>query len=119
MHVYGVIEGRLALGAISASVTPDVHIIGSVSTGQRMSGALTQNIKASAKLSSERKVYATLSIPSAIGANAYKGVYEVTPTKETQTLETVGTLLQKNVVINPIPKNYGLITWDGSTLTVS
>ena len=25
----------------------------------------------------------------------------------------------KNIRINPIPSNYGLITWDGSVLTVS
>ena len=49
----------------------------------------------------------------------YHGEYEVTPTEETQTLLTEGKTLSYNVIVNPIPSNYGRITWDGSTLTVS
>ena len=49
----------------------------------------------------------------------YDGEYEVTPTGETQTLYTTGRTMAENVVINPIPSNYGLITWNGSVLTVS
>lgn len=49
----------------------------------------------------------------------YTGSYEVTPTQETQTLNTANLMMSENVVINPIPSNYGLITWNGSTLTVS
>ena len=50
---------------------------------------------------------------------AYQGATVVTPTQETQTLETQGFRLLENIVINPIPSNYGLITWNGSALTVS
>ena len=49
----------------------------------------------------------------------YHGAMEVTPSDQTQTLETDGRLVNGNIVINPIPNNYGLITWDGSTITVS
>ena len=49
----------------------------------------------------------------------YDGSYSVTPTNQTQTLYTMNKTLTQNVVINPIPSNYGLITWDGSVLTVS
>lgn len=49
----------------------------------------------------------------------YTRAYEVTPTQETQTLPTEGLMMSHDVVINPIPSNYGLITWNGSTLTVS
>lgn len=49
----------------------------------------------------------------------YTGSYEVTPSSETQYLGTANRILTQNVKINPIPSNYGLITWDGSTLTVS
>lgn len=49
----------------------------------------------------------------------YDGVSEVTPTTTTQTLNTQGKLVVENITINPIPSNYGLITWNGSTLTVS
>ena len=54
-----------------------------------------------------------------IGNNPYEGAYNVTPTRSTQTLLTAGLLMKENVTVNPIPKNYGLITWNGSALTVS
>ena len=53
------------------------------------------------------------------GAAYYDGEYEVTPSQATQTLETAHLKMRDNVVINPIPSNYGLITWDGSKLKVS
>ena len=49
----------------------------------------------------------------------YSGAYEVTPSLQAQVLPTAGRSLAQNVTINPIPSNYGLITWNGSTLTVS
>lgn len=49
----------------------------------------------------------------------YVGPYTVTPTEATQTLATNNTRMSGNVTINPIPSNYGKITWDGLTLTVS
>ena len=53
------------------------------------------------------------------GGTYYGGPYEVTPNKETQILQTSGRVMSNNVRINPIPSNYGLITWNGSALTVS
>lgn len=50
---------------------------------------------------------------------AYAGPTTVTPGPEAQTLNTSGLMLPDNITIEPIPNNYGLITWDGSTLTVS
>lgn len=52
-------------------------------------------------------------------AEPYEGEYEVTPSLETQTLLTENKRMIRNVVINPIPSNYGLITWNGAILTVS
>ena len=49
----------------------------------------------------------------------YTGAYAVTPSSETQVLETKNLRMTENVTINPIPNNYGLITWDGRTITVS
>ena len=49
----------------------------------------------------------------------YDGPYQVTPNNQTQVLATQGKHLANNVVIDPIPSNYGLITWNGSVLTVS
>lgn len=49
----------------------------------------------------------------------YDGPYEVTPSEEAQVLETAGRTLSRAVAVNPIPSNYGLITYNGSTITVS
>lgn len=49
----------------------------------------------------------------------YEGSYEVTPTEDTQVLNTKDKQTRDNVIINPIPTNYGLISWDGHVITVS
>ena len=59
------------------------------------------------------------SLQTIVDVDDYTGVYAVTPSAETQTLQTNGLRMLDNVTINPIPSNYGLITWNGSTLTVS
>lgn len=49
----------------------------------------------------------------------YSGSYEWTPTDEIQTISIEGKTASADIIINPIPSNYGLITWNGSILTVS
>lgn len=49
----------------------------------------------------------------------YSGATTITPSTETQTLHTANTSVLSDITINPIPSNYGLITWDGSKLTIS
>lgn len=53
------------------------------------------------------------------GGTPYSGRYEVTPSESTQVLETAYRKMAANVVVNPIPSNYGLVTYNGSTITVS
>lgn len=52
-------------------------------------------------------------------STVYTGAYEWTPSNETQTIEIAGAKAVDNITIKPIPNNYGLVTWDGSTITVS
>lgn len=49
----------------------------------------------------------------------YEGAYTFTPTNSVQTIEIADLVATADITIEPIPDNYGLITWDGSTLTVS
>ena len=49
----------------------------------------------------------------------YDGPYEVTPTRYTQVLYTNGKTLADDVTVKPIPPEYGLITYNGSVITVS
>ena len=49
----------------------------------------------------------------------YTGPTSVTPSASTQTLSVYGKTMMSDITVNPIPSNYGLITWDGAVLTVS
>ena len=49
----------------------------------------------------------------------YEGDYEITPSAEVQVLATNQKRMTGNITVNPIPSNYGLITTDGSIITVS
>ena len=49
----------------------------------------------------------------------YTGEYEVTPSAETQTLDTAGKRMTRPVKVNPIPSDWGHITYNGAVLTVS
>ena len=49
----------------------------------------------------------------------YDGITEITPSQDTQILQTSNKTLTRNIVVNPIPSNYGLVAWNGSVLTVS
>lgn len=49
----------------------------------------------------------------------YPGPYEVTPGAEAQVLATKDLRMTGDLTVAPIPNNYGLITWNGSVLTVS
>lgn len=49
----------------------------------------------------------------------FAGPYEATPTQGTQVIPTLGYQMAQDFVVNPIPSNYGLITYNGFELTVS
>lgn len=51
--------------------------------------------------------------------NEYVGDYEVTPNEDEQILLTAQKHLNKNIVVKPIPSNYGKISWNGAVLTIS
>lgn len=50
---------------------------------------------------------------------AYEGPTVFTPSRETQIAPTKNKLLLDNITINPIPQNYGLVTYNGSIITIS
>ena len=55
-----------------------------------------------------------------IAGDPYKGAYAVAPKTEQQILPTKGKTMAEDVTIHPIPKEYGLITYDHNrTITVS
>lgn len=84
-------------------------ITGSLSGAGHLAGNLSGTIG----------ITSALSAPKVVPQRPYEGAYEVTPGPEAVVLETAGRAMAENVTINPIPSNYGLISWNGSTLTVS
>lgn len=49
----------------------------------------------------------------------YDGETEATPSDQEQVFQTRGKKLLSNFTVKPIPSNYGLITYNGSVITVS
>ena len=83
-------------------------ITGNISTRQTLSGSI----------SSGKTLTGALNIP-VVSPPRYNGGYEFTPSEETQTIPIEDKFAIADIVINSIPDNYGLVTWNGTTLTVS
>ena len=49
----------------------------------------------------------------------YDGEYEFVPSSDRQVISTHDHSLLQDIVIDPIPDNYGRISWNGSVITVS
>lgn len=62
-------------------------------------------------------LHASEGIP--IYPNPYTGVTEIVPTSETQIIPTHGMMMVEDFIVDPIPSNYGLITWNGTGLRIS
>lgn len=52
-------------------------------------------------------------------APEYDGETAFVPSGEEQIVPTAGFLMQRDITIAPIPSNYGLVTYNGSVITVS
>ena len=48
----------------------------------------------------------------------YTGQTEITPSTTEQVLATAEKVVTRNIVVNPIPENYGRLLYSGNTLTV-
>ena len=73
----------------------------------------------SGTLSGSGAISGGLSVPTVAPVEPYEGSYEFTPSGERQEIEIANKRAIENIVIDPIPDNYGLITWDGTVITVS
>ena len=79
----------------------------------------TQAISVSVNADTMGVALGTPVVKEYVDVQTYTGEYEVTPSAETQTLDTAGLRLTRPVTVNPIPQNYGLITYNGAVLSVS
>lgn len=84
-----------------------------------LSGTLTAPKSISGVLSAPKGIQGILTIPTSAGIESYTGAYEFVPTAEAQTISIDHKLAEQDIIIDPIPSNYGLITYNGSIITVS
>ena len=56
---------------------------------------------------------------SKIDGEPYDGPYTVTPGTTEQVLQTNNKVMTGNVTVKAIPQNYGLVTWNGSYISIS
>lgn len=61
----------------------------------------------------------SIGMPYIDGGRRYEGEYRVRPQPYEQVLPTADRKMERDVVVEAIPSNYGLIEWDGSHLRVS
>ena len=90
-----------------------INCVGNISGTVNGDATLTGHVSGKSTLAGEVQIYNASAPPD------YTGSYEVNPSQEEQALPTAYKRLTKDVIIKPIPEYYGLITWDGSVLTVS
>lgn len=87
-------------GVIYGKITAEAELSGAITIGENIDGEL--------------------GLPSIVLiGNDYEGPYNFTPSAQTQEIDISGKRATENIIINPIPQNYGLITWNGAFLTVS
>ena len=82
------------------------------------------------KLLDDTSFHASLSTDESIGADfadavriydleVYTGDYEITPSEDAQVLDITNKMFLENITIKPIPQNYGRISYNGYSLTVT
>lgn len=85
----------------------------------RITGSLTPIGIVTGRLASAGGVTGRLTVPDRITPEEYTGPTTVIPSQSQQILNTRDLFVADDIVIEPIPNNYGLITWNGAVLTVS
>lgn len=83
-----------------------------------ISGRLSAISTITGRLSGRSRIFGSLTVPRAVGTEFYHGSYEWTPNEETQIIEIEDLTALQDIVINPIPDNYGRIAWNGYKLRV-
>lgn len=94
-------------------------LCGEASATAHLEATLSGESQISGVLQGVGSLVGAITVGKCSDIEVYTGSYEVTPTQSTQTLQTQDKLMNDNVQVLPIPSNYGLITWNGSVLTVS
>ena len=113
-------QGQLQeVGRIQAKLIAVGNLQAILSDTSHMSGVLAETGRIGCSLTEAETLIAELTLPKGKASPPFTGAYTYTPTQETQTIPINGLKAIQDITIEPIPSNYGLITWNGSTITVS
>lgn len=82
-------------------------------------GELTPVATLEAVLSGADTLNGGLSVPEVIQNERYRGSYQFTPSETEQEIQIADKTATQNIIIAPIPQNYGLITYNGVGIRVS
>lgn len=83
-----------------------------------VTGKLKQYRVISGDITNTHVISGNIKIPKGFLPEPYLGATVITPTDTEQVIPTADRHVLKNITINPIPSNYGRISWDGTKLTV-
>lgn len=89
---------QLANGTVLIDLTDTTAVESDVISGKEFYGA------------NGEKVSGTIPIQTAVS---------ITPSRETQVAISAGTYISEDVIVNPIPPQYGLVSWNGSVLSIT
>lgn len=114
-------DGDMIISVIADGETDDSHQYDDVIQDTVLDGDIESEAVIDGEEESRKEYDGEMGVAFHIGGSGipYTGETTVTPTRETQVLHTAGFSLDRNIIVDPIPENYGLITWNGHTLTVS
>ncbi len=118
----GRLEGSIAAaGSLTGSLSAAGALTGTLSPERVRRGKLEGRLSAAGilmgALAATGALTGTLTIAGFVPV--YEGPCVFTPGDEAQTVSCAGLLMPGDVVIEAIPSNYGKITWNSVTLTVS
>lgn len=83
----------------------------------RLTGILKAVGVLTGEISEEQGLSGALTIAG--GIPSFQGPYAVTSGDAVQTIDCAGLLMSQDIIVQPIPSNYGRIAWDGVSLSVS
>ena len=86
---------------------------------ERLTGAVSAAGTLVGSVNSTGRLRGTVQISTMASVERYEGECTFTPSEEAQIIDIQQKLATGNITIEPIPSNYGLITWDGTKLTIS
>lgn len=92
----------------------------SINAKGNLQGVVTTQQELKGNISAALELIGNVNAGGVILPEYYEGEYEITPRTEAQVLDTKDKFLKDNVVVAPIPKEYGLVTYNqDKTITIT